>query len=82
VTGILAANAFTAFKEKKGTFPVSRPTLDLAQSAARNLFLVTALLGVATAATASLAGYLTFRTPQSNTTLTIGLPGIFIAGAI
>lgn len=63
VTGILAASAYSSFKDKRDDFPITREELDDAQGSARNLLLLTGLFGTVTVVSAGVAGYFTFLAP-------------------
>ncbi len=59
VSGIVAAGAWSDFKTTRETFPITRDELDSAHGTARDLFLLTGALGVATLVSAGVATYFT-----------------------
>lgn len=65
VTGILASSAYGDYKDKRETYPISRDELDGAQSSARDLFVLSSVLGVSTVISAGVATYFTFFTTSS-----------------
>jgi hypothetical protein len=84
ITGILAAGAYSSFKDTKATYPISRSELDSAQGSARDLFVVTAILGAGTVISASIASYLTFApadAPDKKLHVGVGPRGVTLAGA-
>lgn len=86
VVGVLASSAYSDFKDKRDSFPVSRPELDDAQGKARDLFLVSAALGAATVVSAGVASYFTFLAPGGTSSTRVGLavgPGtLMLRGAM
>lgn len=68
VTGVLAASSYASFQRTRDTYPVSADELAAAQGSARDLFLVTSGLGVATVISAGLAMYFTFSSAPSPAT--------------
>lgn len=62
VTGVLASSALSDYQDKKEQFPITRDDLDSAQGTARDLFLITGVLGAGTIIAASIALYATFST--------------------
>lgn len=60
LTGVLTAGAYGSYKDKKEEFPVSRDDLDSAQGTARDLFVLTSVLGACTVISAGVASYFTF----------------------
>ncbi len=83
VTGILAASAFSSFKDKRNSYPVSRDDLDSAQGTARDLFLVTSILGAATIVSAGVAGYFTLTSSSSSKVgVAVGPGGVSLVGAM
>jgi hypothetical protein len=60
LTGVLAASAYGSYQDKKEEFPVSRDDLDSSQGTARDLFLLTSVLGVCTLVSAGVSTYFTF----------------------
>lgn len=79
VSGILAASAYGSYQDKRETFPVTRDELDDAQGSARNLFVLTSVLGAATVISAGVAGYFTFW-PRPRTAAGTGTRVGFAAG--
>lgn len=63
VSGIVAASAYSSYQDKKAEYPITRDDLDSSQGAARDLFLLTALLGTGTIIAAGLSTWLTFGPP-------------------
>jgi hypothetical protein len=59
VAGILTASAYSTYKDKRGEFPITRAEIDSAQGTARDLFILTSVLGAATVISAGVAGWLT-----------------------
>lgn len=59
VTGLLTANAYSRYQDKRDSFPITRGELDDAQGSARTLFIVTGVLGAATVVSAGLATWFT-----------------------
>lgn len=60
VTGILASSAYGSYKDKLETYPVSRNELDDAQGSARDLFVLSSVLGAGTVISLGIASYFTF----------------------
>jgi hypothetical protein len=91
VSGLFTADAWSRYREKRDSFPVSRSELDDAQGAARTFFVVTGVLGAATVVSAGLATYVTLsRDPPpsepkrgvSGVRVGLGPAGLAIAGEI
>jgi hypothetical protein len=81
VTGILAAGAYSSFKSTRDSYPVTRDDLDSAQGKARDLFIVTSVLGAATVISLGIAGYLTLSSSSSaKVGVAAGPTGIAIVG--
>jgi hypothetical protein len=85
VTGVLAAGAYSTFKEKRDAFPITRDELNDSQGSARDLFLLTALFGTVTVVSAGVASYFTFFAPApaaSTPRVGIGPRGIVLEGTL
>lgn len=90
VTGVLAANAYGDFKDKRDQYPITRDDLDSAQGKARDLFLLSGLLGAGTLVSLGVASYVTFfNGPSSgaspskgNVGLVFGLTSLGVRGVI
>ncbi len=65
VTGILASSAYGDYKDKRESYPITRDELDGAQSTARDLFVLSSVLGVGTVIAAGVSTYFTFFTTSS-----------------
>ena len=65
VTGILASSAYGDYKDKRESYPISRDELDGAQSTARDLFVLSSVLGVGTVIAAGVSTYFTFFSTSS-----------------
>lgn len=59
VSGVLAAGAYGSYNDKRDAFPITRAELDDAQGSARDLFVLTSVLGATTVISAAVATYLT-----------------------
>lgn len=60
LTGVITAAAYGSYQDKKEEFPVSRDDLDSSQGTARDLFILTSVLGASTLISAGVATYFTF----------------------
>jgi hypothetical protein len=60
LTGVLTATSYSSYQDKKEEFPVSRDDLDSSQGTARDLFILTSVLGAGTLISAGIATYFTF----------------------
>lgn len=60
LTGVLTATSYSSFQDKKEEFPISRDDLGSSQSTARDLFILTSVLGACTLVSAGVASYFTF----------------------
>lgn len=60
LTGVLTASAYGSYRDKREEFPVSREDLDSSQGTARDLFILTSVLGACTLVSAGIATYFTF----------------------
>jgi hypothetical protein len=60
VAAVLTESRYSAYVDKRESFPITRSEVDDAQSSARTLFVVTSALGAATLACAGMATYFTF----------------------
>jgi hypothetical protein len=65
LTGVLTASAYGSYQDKKDEFPISRDDLDSSQGTARDLFILTSVLGACTVVSAGVATYFTFFTSSS-----------------
>lgn len=65
LTGVLTASAYGSYQDKKEEFPVSRDDLDSSQGTARDLFVLTGVLGACTLVSAGVATYFTFFSSSS-----------------
>jgi hypothetical protein len=65
LTGVLTASAYGSYQDKKEEFPVSRDDLDSSQGTARDLFVLTSVLGACTVISAGVATYFTFFSSPS-----------------
>jgi hypothetical protein len=72
VSGILAASAYASFKDKRSSFPVTRDDLDTAQGTARDLFLLTSVLGAATVVSLGVSGYFTLSNGKGGGVALVG----------
>jgi hypothetical protein len=80
VTGLLASSAYADFKSKRDSFPITRDDLESSQGSARDLFLVTSVLGAATVVGACVSAYFTFASPTGPAPSTkTGLAGVRVA---
>jgi hypothetical protein len=60
LTGVLTLLAQSSYQDKKEEFPISRDDLESSQSTARDLFILTGVLGAGTLISAGVATYFTF----------------------
>lgn len=65
VTGILAASAYGDYKDKRETYPITRDELDGSQSTARDLFVLSSVLGAGTVISLAVATYFTLSSTSS-----------------
>lgn len=86
VAGVLTARAYSEYDSMRDDFPVSRSALDQAHTRAKNLLLVTSILGASTLLAGSLSGYFTLSgggAPAEKTVgLSVGPSGVSVAGRI
>jgi hypothetical protein len=88
VTGVLAAGAYSSFKDKKSEYPITRDELDSAQGSARDLFVVSAILGAGTIVSVSLAAWWTWgpadepgkKKAASRVNVAVGPRGVAVVG--
>lgn len=87
ITGILSASAVSDYNDTKERYPITRDELESSQASARDLFLVTGILGVGALVSASIGAYFTFLSPTVPATnpkvgLAAGPGGVSIVGVI
>ncbi|HEY8074111.1 MAG TPA: hypothetical protein VIF62_08380, partial [Labilithrix sp.] len=83
VTGVLAASSYSSFKQKRDSYPISRDDLDSAQGSARDLFVLSCVLGAATLVSAGIAGWMTLSSSgPAKVGVAIGPTGLSVTGRI
>jgi hypothetical protein len=85
-SGIFTMNANDAYESIRNAYPITQEELELAHGKARNLLMVTGILGAATVVSLGVAGYFTFFRSAPPTEKTVGIAigpaGISIRGKL